>query len=412
MMKVCLKDAEQFAKGGSVSKAKDVAGKGRYGDSMVIHINPDEYKELIGAWGQPTINPHTGMPEFFLSGLKKWLSRNEWVAPVAATAGSVLLGPIAGSALGSLGLPSGAASLLGNTLVGGGIGALTGGSKGALSGALMGGLAAPYLNNALSGSTFGNALGLQNQPTITSYLGSLFGSSGSGAATGAGNPMGYDPTTGKVVPVTGANTPSSGGGGSWLGNLLGGSSEGSGGGGGSGLSSLLVPGMMGLTALSALKGNKGQQNQPPPGFTQTTSSSGTYGPGLQPVNFDRGNKTQDGSIPEVDYYTYGQKPGKQFFTGNHLAKGGKVQPQATAAPPQQGMPTDDGRADTVPALLSHGEYVMDAETVALLGNGNTDAGAKRLDEMRQAVRMQKGKALAKGKISPHALPPLEYLGSR
>ncbi|NDB70667.1 MAG: hypothetical protein EB015_22200, partial [Methylocystaceae bacterium] len=68
-----------------------------------------------------------------------------------------------------------------------------------------------------------------------------------------------------------------------------------------------------------------------------------------------------------------------------------------------------GRDDTINARLSDGEYVMDAETVALLGDGSTDAGAKRLDKMREEIRKQKGKNLAKGKISPDAKSPLAYL---
>jgi len=68
-----------------------------------------------------------------------------------------------------------------------------------------------------------------------------------------------------------------------------------------------------------------------------------------------------------------------------------------------------GRADTIHAKLSDGEYVMDAETVALLGDGSTKEGAKRLDEMRKKLRMQKGKTLAKGGFSPAAKSPLAYL---
>lgn len=71
-----------------------------------------------------------------------------------------------------------------------------------------------------------------------------------------------------------------------------------------------------------------------------------------------------------------------------------------------------GRDDSIPARLSDGEYVIDAETVALLGNGSTDAGARALDSMRRNVRMQKGKALAKGKFSPNAKSPLAYLGGK
>lgn len=68
-----------------------------------------------------------------------------------------------------------------------------------------------------------------------------------------------------------------------------------------------------------------------------------------------------------------------------------------------------GRDDTISARLSDGEYVMDAETVALLGDGSTREGASRLDHMRAQLRRQKGKALAQGKFSPDAKSPLQYM---
>lgn len=69
----------------------------------------------------------------------------------------------------------------------------------------------------------------------------------------------------------------------------------------------------------------------------------------------------------------------------------------------------DGRSDHVEARLSPGEYVMDAETVSLLGNGDNDAGARQLDAARKRIRMDKGKKLAEGKFSPDAKPAAEYL---
>ena len=68
-----------------------------------------------------------------------------------------------------------------------------------------------------------------------------------------------------------------------------------------------------------------------------------------------------------------------------------------------------GRDDTIDARLSDGEYVMDAETVALLGDGSTREGARRLDHMRSKLRAHKGKVLARGKFSPDAKSPLSYL---
>jgi hypothetical protein len=68
-----------------------------------------------------------------------------------------------------------------------------------------------------------------------------------------------------------------------------------------------------------------------------------------------------------------------------------------------------GRSDEINAKLSDGEYVIDAETVAMLGDGSSKAGAQRLDQMRESIRQHKGKALSKGKFSPDAKSPLSYL---
>lgn len=67
-----------------------------------------------------------------------------------------------------------------------------------------------------------------------------------------------------------------------------------------------------------------------------------------------------------------------------------------------------GQMDDVNAALSHGEYVMDADVVAALGDGNTEAGAQRLDEMREAIRRHKRSAPADD-IPPPARHPLAYL---
>jgi len=46
----------------------------------------------------------------------------------------------------------------------------------------------------------------------------------------------------------------------------------------------------------------------------------------------------------------------------------------------------DGQA---PAALSAGEYVFDAETVSLIGDGNNEAGAAILDQVRDEIRKAK-----------------------
>lgn len=71
-----------------------------------------------------------------------------------------------------------------------------------------------------------------------------------------------------------------------------------------------------------------------------------------------------------------------------------------------------GRSDDIDAKLSDGEYVMDAETVALLGDGSTDEGARRLDQLRERLRKHKGEALSKGKFSANAMLPEQYMGAK
>jgi len=131
--------------------------------------------------------------------------------------------------------------------------------------------------------------------------------------------------------------------------------------------------------------------------------------------------------PDIDYYTYGTRPEARFFEYAQKA----VEPtQPPAKEPETGMATGgltgyaaggsnrsrymagegSGRDDKIPALLSDGEYVMDAETLALLGDGSTKEGARRMDQFRANIRKHKGRALSRGQISPDAKSPDKYMG--
>jgi hypothetical protein len=70
-----------------------------------------------------------------------------------------------------------------------------------------------------------------------------------------------------------------------------------------------------------------------------------------------------------------------------------------------------GRSDDIEARLSDGEYVIDAESVSLLGDGSGDEGARRLDEMRTNLRKHKGKNFKKGEFSHKAKPPARYMSN-
>jgi hypothetical protein len=135
-------------------------------------------------------------------------------------------------------------------------------------------------------------------------------------------------------------------------------------------------------------------------------------------NYNKTTMPEQGT-PEWDAFMSDLSQGKENVWVNPTlteipakAKGGRTRRQPQGALSQMSrlsLGAGDGRSDSIDARLSDGEYVIDAETVALLGNGSTKAGAAMLDQMRQGIRKQKGKALAKGKFSPDAKSPLAYM---
>lgn len=121
------------------------------------------------------------------------------------------------------------------------------------------------------------------------------------------------------------------------------------------------------------------------------SDAASSGKGLNDYLAQNWNQVSSGA------YNQGSTPRK-------FARGGALSQVAYAV-----GGSGSGRDDTIDAKLSDGEYVMDAETVAMLGDGSNKEGAARLDQMRSALRAHKGKNLARGQISPDAKSPLAYL---
>jgi hypothetical protein len=135
------------------------------------------------------------------------------------------------------------------------------------------------------------------------------------------------------------------------------------------------------------------------GFNTSTAPYGATDPGAGGQN-----------LTAEDYYKYGYGPEKSFFKNIPgrpigMAKGGSPNRFAVRGP-------GTGRSDDIPANLSDGEYVIDAETVALLGDGSSKAGADKLDRFRVNVRKHKGKSLAAGRFSVAAKQPEAYLKGR
>jgi hypothetical protein len=137
----------------------------------------------------------------------------------------------------------------------------------------------------------------------------------------------------------------------------------------------LLPLLLALLAMNRGGGGGGSQGAVIPGLTatqrQTPYAQQQRAPGYRPG--------QGG----VNYF-------EQTQFAPRMAAGGGI------AGLLQGP--GDGVSDSIPAVIdggmagggqpaqvARGEYIMDARTVAALGNGSTDAGAERLDKMRENI---------------------------
>ena len=196
----------------------------------------------------------------------------------------------------------------------------------------------------------------------------------------------YDPQTGVVPTNAGIPMPSA----SWLTSLL----KSSGQGNKSMLQSGLGAALMVAQIAGALQGNKGSR-------------------GNKGSNDDDAEDMVTAQQAEQKITQTPTTPMTWVTPGTNRANGGPIYGRTR---PKQGAlgllrGAQAGQEDGVPINASHGEYVFDADTVSALGDGNTEAGAKRLDEMRQRIRTHKRSAPAT-KIPPKAKPAASYLAGR
>lgn len=384
-IKVPREHTEKMARGGLAQQAKNVAGAGVGGDTMVIHINKDEYQKLRQEWGEPTINPHTGLPQFTP------FYKQSWFAPVAALVGTALMATGVGAPIGS--------ALLGETLAGTTLASATGISG--LGATTLGNLAGNTLLSAGVGGLTGGAKG-----ALTS---GLLGAAGTVGASALGNYLTPTPAAGLDVSYEGkvpiANTEA--GVQALEGNVT-------------------NPGIMGalqnfatnpdkMAATAVTLGGLMGGGEGPSSATATTPAQNATDPNLtrrlatEPLTRTR--------LPgPLDYYNYGFGPQHRFFAPAQQQQQAQQEEEAPSVGAAHGDPLSryvqgggTGRSDSIDAKLSDGEYVIDAETVALLGDGSSKAGAQRLDQFRANIRKQKGKALSQGKFSPDARSPEQYL---
>lgn len=459
-------EAHHYAKGGLVKEAAKVRSAGRYGDTETVHINKEELKELTEMWGPPTINPQTGMPEFFLK--KAWKKIKKVAKPLASVAQIALpfipgVGPLSSIALqaglggvtgglkgaltggltgamgaglgGKLGSATGLGKVGGNALLGGVAGAIGGGAKGAIGGALTGGMAGGL------GEKAGKLTGIKDPRVATALGNALVGGAASGVM--GGNPLIGALGSGAASYAMRAGVPVAGGAGlspelqqaartpigtpttvdlpGFESTQLSGIAPS---GGVANLPGLVASnrnslGWTPLTTserlLAAVPGAVAANTRSPKSksdfydlskdpYSKLPSVYGSQMPAANGIYTNLGARDMSGT----DWENYGYGPGKAFFNyANGYARGGQPEraPRESFAVSGRGS----GRSDDIPAMLSDGEYVIDAETVALLGDGSNAAGAKKLDDFRVNVRKHKGSALRKGKISPNAKRAEAYM---
>lgn len=245
-------EPQGFANGGPVSMkpiAKFLAQQGRNGDTMLAHITPSEAALLKSRGGSGTINPVTGMPEFFLKKVGKALKKvGQAVKKFAKTSvGKAVI------AIGATILTAGAAAPIFGTgyltagiagAVGGATASLAAGEKGkdiwksALKGSILAMGAQAIMPGSLYGSNYremdqlyqygqkGGELGFRMQsPTqALSRIGDVVSTAGSRAAEALG--FGSPATIPASAPITTA--------------------------GGAGYTSTLVPGAASITSAPTL----------------------------------------------------------------------------------------------------------------------------------------------------------------
>jgi len=177
---------QQFARGGIAEAARIVAQQGRNGDTMLAHITPEEARFLRARGGSGTINPVTGLPEFWplLSrkrGIGKTVSK-ALSSPVGRILGTIALGMVLGPAVGALmpGLSAGMAAGVTGALSSGLVTAATGGDlKSILTSAATGFLAAP-------GGPVGNWIGKYTAQVGITNAAAQAAITGAVTGTGAG----------------------------------------------------------------------------------------------------------------------------------------------------------------------------------------------------------------------------------
>ena len=370
--------------------AQSLASQGRYGDTMLVHMNPvevaglDAYTRRMGGGGL-TVNPRTGQPEAFLpfllglglqglgmTALQAGLATGIGTAVATKDLGKGLmagLGAYGGADIGSgLGAAGATTSTVAPTA---GADIVAGASQATPVAGLPGAAPASPLSAATTPNTTLTRLASPTGPaSMAPNIGPQLGAS-------TASPLSSAVSQGSAMAQQASLTAPTGGfaemgrGVQALGTEPGRAAFMSKVGGGSGLATDI-----GFGALSsdALMGSRG---------------AGGSSPSLiRPFDFDPTTRRFTARTPY-------RAPGPEYkrFQAGGLASQIRTGYRDGNMVRGQG----DGMSDEIEAtiegeqdvLLSDGEYVIPADVVAMLGNGSSDAGEKAITDMIRRLRMKK-----------------------
>lgn len=426
--------------------AQQLAAQGRGGDSMLVHMRPDEVAAMQQMAQQAgtsmSVNPSTGLPEAFK--LRDLFNINTYTDPIergmksaglgglysgvsniAQKAGQVapyVIPFIPGGALASVGL-EGLASPMGRGIVGGLAGAFGGGGRPNIQRGLMAGLTSYGLSSAYQGL---QAAGGAPPPPGQSF--DAFGTpveAGSPAAMSA-DVVGTTPGM-ATRPMTAEFDAATQG----VKNLMSGDKATTeaakaafGKEFGMGKAYATVMGATGLMSIEEqerqLEASRaaGQiaeaEYQARRARIDAAKRRAEEAMRANPYQFAIG-----GDVDDSENNPYGMSMGGNVM-GQGIVPGGKSEQDknvlglAKGGQPRYIDGPGDGMSDSVPATiggrqparLADGEFVVPADVVSHLGNGSTKAGAKQLYAMMDRVRQartgnkQQGKEINPSKYLP------------
>lgn len=385
--------------------AQHLATKGRGPDSTLVHMSPGEVKSLqsiaMAHGGSLTINPQTGLPE------AGFLSR--------------LLPMIAGAALTATGVGAPMAALL----VGGGTGLATGDMKkglmaglGAFGGAGLGqsltALGTQELGTqaALSAGSAPGASGTAALEAVKAAQASPFSTMGKGLQTMFGQTAAGQSGFGAALDAMGGPMKAIQYGGSLISPM--GEEK-----------VAAAPGIKATTPYPSQQFNPGMVTPAPqadvPAYGdmgQNFSSEQRYfNPSFIPVSAP----TTQMPVMAADGGMMNAMPVQQMSNANNaeMLALNRSQMYAGGGLSHLGDYSDGGRllrgpgdgvSDSIPATignkrparLADGEFVVPARIVSELGNGSTEAGARKLYAMMDRVQKVRGQTVGKGRVAKNS----------